>query len=309
MKHKLLYTKNIGFNMRDWKKESIVKVFGGNDCILAVTSDGRTLQKTKEPDLAVRTEYWTRIKDISLSSWMRCHAIGLVSDGTCLVAKRALRYLCELYKEQHDSIPFDIVNSEVKSWKDIVQTAVSDSYFALDKYGRVHVASASRNNQNEYASVSEWRNVKRIVTGPQNSVFGITRDGRILCAGENLIHGPHGSGYPSELAKLSGVYDLCAMGSECEDILIAMKDGTLLNYRGEILPVTALPESDAKGDKVLRNNISYEPIILDKNRRLVRLCGDSVSEVFENCPPIASFAVSDMSDDGMVVLAVTYECA
>lgn len=103
---KLLYTKNIGFDMKDWENLPIKKVFAGTDCIMAVTKDGRTFQKIANPNLASRTQYWTRIEQISVSDYCCGHAIGLVQDGTCMVAKRPLRYLTD--KDNFcDAIPFD----------------------------------------------------------------------------------------------------------------------------------------------------------------------------------------------------------
>ncbi len=286
MKRKLLYTPDIGYDMSDWEKEPIEKVFAGTNCIVAVTSDGRTLQKTNRPQYALRTVYWTRIKEISLSLWASCHAIGLVSDGTCMVAKRALHGLCE----QRNQISFYDVNDEVKSWRDILQVAVSDAYFALDRSGCVHMAAPDFYTKADYAEVNEWRNIRRIATGTQNSVFGVTRDGRVLIAGSNLTGKRL---LRSDLAKLHDVYDVCATGAECEEVIVALKDGTVMNADGTVLPVKAYtaPEEDGRG--VFQSHFWYETIVLDSDQRLTRLSHNDVSEVFKNCPPIASFAVGD----------------
>ncbi len=296
-KGKLLYTANIGCDMRDWERETITKVFAGTDCILALTDDGRVLQKTSEPDLKLRTQYWTRIKDISLSGFAACHAVGLVSDGTCLIAKRALRSLCD----REDSLPFDRINNEVKSWKQIVQTAVSDSYFALDSAGFVHVAPCSRYEQNDYEAVKSWRDVRRIVTGPQNSVIGITKSGGVLCTGGNLKRGD----VQTAVSELRHVADVCTTGSECEEMIYALTDGTVMNLRGDPYPVKASAKAIARGQGVFRSHFHYEVILLDENDRLLRISRGEVSAVFDDCPPIASFAVGDNHYGPPFVIAVS----
>lgn len=138
---KLLYTDNIGFLMDDWKRESIKKVYAGTDCIMAITEDGRVLQKTESKEIAARTEYWTRNKQIAISHCCPGIAIGLVSDGTCMISKRPLRL-----KEKMLCQSLERINEQIKSWNNIVQVAVSDTFFALDSDGRVHYNYYSRRN-------------------------------------------------------------------------------------------------------------------------------------------------------------------
>lgn len=218
---KLLYSKNIDFSLRDWKCESLRKVFAGTDCIMALTTDGRVLQKVKDPAVAARTEYWTRIEDIAISNVCPGVAIGLVSDGTCMIAKRPLRKLTEgsLWK-------FEQVNDAVRAWKNIVAVAVSDAFFALDAEGYVHCAPFCGAL---YPEIHGWKNIVRIVAGLQGVVFGISADGRVYAAGETR-HLPSVSG-------LRDVVDLGVSGAESTKIYAVHRDGTIEHMNHGLLDV------------------------------------------------------------------------
>ncbi len=305
MKHKLLYTPGIGYDMSDWDNEPIEKVFAGTDCILAITTDGRVLQKTKKPEVALRTQYWARIKDISLSGWAPCHAIGLVSNGTCMVAKRELRALCDL-KNHVDTLWFDEVNNEIKSWSNIIQVAVSDSYFALDSDGKVHVASHSRFNRDEYAIVPYWDDICRISTGLQNSILGVTKSGEVLGAGANILNGSHGNAREC-LSKFHDVADVCVTGSECGKIILALKDGTITDLDGHIYPVTASVESLPEGKSIFKSHFYNNVLLVDSNNHLVSISGWEVSQLFDGNPTVSSFAIGDVNYLNPFVLAVACE--
>ena len=256
---KLIYSQNIGFPMQDWAYESVRKVYAGTNCIMAITDDGRVLQKVRDPDCAARTQYWTRIRQIAISKWCAGAAIGLVSDGTCMISKRPIRSACEYARQD-----FDEINAAVKSWHDIVQVAASDALFALDASGCVHYAYYSHRTQYEddYREVTRWENVCRIVTGTQNAVFGVTRDGRVLCAGANCKR----SHLKSDLEQITDAVAVYPTGSECETIVIGKKDGTLIDDRGVVLPessgegagpapVLSIPEGPL--DQVLEGSFFY----------------------------------------------------
>lgn len=231
---RLLYTNNIPFSLKDWEKESIRSVYAGTDCIMAVTDDGRVLQKCRSDEYAAHCQYWTRIRQIAISKCYPGSAVGLVSDGTCMISKRPVRNTLKSgYRFRHT---FEEINNEVKSWKDIVQVDVSDAFFALDSSGRVHHMHYSQRmgDMDEYASVSSWKDVRRIVTGLQSAVFGITNDGRILCAGRNCTQSPHGN-MQDVLSKFTDVLDLCPTGSECEEVIVLKKDGTITDCSGTVL--------------------------------------------------------------------------
>lgn len=223
---KVIYTDNIGFDMSDWKNENIRKVYAGANCIMALTADGRVLQKVTDREFAARTEYWKNITDIAISGCCKGLAIGLVSDGTCMVSKRPLDCFCE---KSYDKTR---INDVVKSWSNIVEVAASDALFALDKYGKVHYVCIRR-GYDDYAKTRNWENVVHIATGSQNSVFGVTADGRVLAAGGNCVGGALGFLKISHLANLKDAVDVCAAGSECESIYIAHKDGTVDDLRNK----------------------------------------------------------------------------
>ena len=224
--------KDCPFDLSDWPTRKILRLFAGKDCVMALTNDGQVLQKTTDPALAIRPEYWTRITDIAISQYWPALAVGLVSDGTCMVGKRALRNSCEIRE-----ISFEAVNARVKALKNIVEIRVSDAIFALDETGRVHHIPLDR--EDWYQEVDSWENIRHIAVGNQCAVFGIDGEGRVHCAGANLTEGPHGDMRP-RLAALEGVRDICAMGSECEMILLAKDDGSL-----EVLDRAACKLQDA----------------------------------------------------------------
>lgn len=304
---RLLFTTNIEYDMRDWVKEPIEKVFAGTNCIMAITTDGRTLQKTTTPKFAVMAQYWTRIRHIALSGWASCAAIGLVSDGTCLISKRALRYLCDCFAPGHSSASvFEHVNNTIKSWSQIQQVAISDAYFALEESGKVRMIAANQGTQNAYAETAYWSNIRRIVTGStSDAVFGLTEDGRVMCAGENVTNGPHGD-IRKTVSQMHNVIDVGTMGSECEAILFAFKDGTVMDLSGTRIPVTAWTGPAGGGQGVLESHFLYETIILNSERHLVRYSHSdrNLTEVFPNHPEISSFAVGDCQYGPPFVLAV-----
>ena len=311
---KLLYTDNIGFSMNDWETESIRKVFAGTGCIMAITDDGRVMQKIVDKDIAARTQYWTRIQQIALSKWAAGVAIGLVSDGTCMISKRPIR--AGVYSGRN----FEWVNDTVKSWHDIVQVAASDSFFALDSTGNVHYAyfSYRREYEDNYRSVTSWRNVCKIVTGSQDSVFGVTTDGRVLCAGAGCMRGPYGN-LQRKLDLITDAVDVYPTGAECQVIVIAKSDGSLVDHDGRVLtyskeneeaplPIVKMPEGPL--DQVLDGTFWYTVVgrtpggaLFSTMRRYVTDWENSKS-IFPSHVRINSFAVGDIGYGTPFVIAV-----
>ena len=298
---RLLYTDNIGFDMRDWERLPIKEVFAGTNCIMAITEDGRTLQKIKNRSFAARTQYWTRITQISLSNCLSGHAIGLVCDGTCLISKRPLRYLTDR-RNFEGALSFEWVNDKVRSWTGIVQVAVSDAYFALDEDGRVHYAATHRYEESDYSVVTSWRDVKKIVTANQNGVLGITKDGKVLCAGGNFTRDP--SGYTRKrLSKLSGVVDACVTGSEAEQVIVALDDGSIVEVfqSSEPYEITSAYLADRRPSKLLDSFFDYTVCCVDSNGQLQTTRGSAPFKpvVFsgDSAPQepvsVSSFAVKD----------------
>lgn len=291
--YKLLYTENIGFNMSDWENMQIREVFAGTDCIMAITDDGQVLQKTICTSVAARTKYWTRIKEIALSKWASGLAIGLVSDGTCMISKCAVR-------KYDEEMNFDIINSEIKSWTDIVQVAASDAFFGLDKAGNVHYAPLYKFGVVDYFGVTEWKNVKKIVTGNQNSIFAVTAEGKVLSEGSNCRQGPHGD-ISHYLSSIEGVVDISPTGSECENVLMLLRDGRIIDLYGETVDTLTLPATVS--DKVLDSTAFYF-VLANEGKRLINLCNNSHEIMNLDNGRIVSFAAGDINYKDEFAIAV-----
>jgi hypothetical protein len=220
----LLHNKSCPFDFLDWRKEKIKKLHAGKSCVMAITDNESVLQKVLDENLAARTEYWNNIKSISISQTFPGLAIGLVNDGTCMVSKRALRHCCRITERN-----FDEINEQIKSLKGIIELIVSDAIFALDHFGIVHHIPLWK--KDEYKDISTWCNINHIAVGNQSSVFGITQDGTIVCAGGNTSNGPRGN-LKKSLATIEHVVDICVLGSECEEIMIALSDGRIVDSTG-----------------------------------------------------------------------------
>ena len=300
---KLLFTDNVGFRMSDWSTQRLQKVFAGYNCVMAITEDGRVLQKTVSPEYAARTEYWTRIREIAISRFFEGLAIGLVSDGTCLVAKRPLRVLTDR-RSFDGALPFDVVNDEIRSWRGIVQVAASDAFFALDGEGRVHYAPLNRFSVSDYRQVLGWRDVRRIVTGNQNSVFGITRDGRLLAAGAGLTQGPHGDGLSRVLEGIRNAADVFPTGSECEDVILAERDGTVRSLFSPEDPASCLRSDGTEDQKLLDGTFWHTVYALSPERTLYRFQDPDRASLFAKKLRIRSFAVGENAAREPFVIAL-----
>lgn len=292
-KRKLLYTDNIGFDMKDWEKESISKVFAGNGCIMALTDKGKVLQKTDNPNTAANVDYWRNIKQISLSKLIPGLAIGLNADGTCEISEKAL------YNSGYSGYRTNSIYDTVMQLKNIVQVEVSDTLFALDYHGNV---LCSEGAFSKYYGVNHWNGVRRIVTGLQDSVFGITLDGRILYAGANVQRGPHGD-IGKYTSSLSGVRDIYPTGSECEDLFIVFNDGTVKNLYDKTLYTDAL---QAPSGKIIDGHFNYSSFVLNSERQLVDVSrrNADANPIFNGRKKIVSFAVGDHGYSKPFVLAV-----
>lgn len=283
----LLYTSNTPFSMDDWCGKQIKNVFAGTNCIMAVTERGETLQKNSVPDCMSRTRYWTRIKQIGISNWATGAAIGLVEDGTCIIAKRPIRRICE-----DRCLNFEHINNTIKSWTGIVQVAASDAFFALRNDGTVQYVSFCERNQEEYEEVNNWRSVVKIVTGTQNSVFGITKYGTILVAGYNGMH------LQSHLQKLKNVLDVFPTGSECEVMYVLMMDGSVIS-----VPYGLENYVNYKLQK-LDGHIRYKAIALTESQSLVDISDKDIKLIFPEQYKITSFAVGDNNYAHPFVVAI-----
>ncbi len=295
---KLVHTGNIGFDLCDWETESIHSVYAGADCIMAITDDGRVLQKVTDTAVSARTEYWTRVSQIAVSKYVSGLAIGLICDGTCMISKRPLRRICG---PDSNLYAFDAIHNVIKTWQNIVQVEVSDSFFALDSDGYVHISPLDRYTEQDYREVASWKNVQRIITGSQNSIFGITADGRVLCAGANLKNGPHGN-ISARTTSLTDVVDIVTTGSECEEIYFAFRDGSVRDLNGKTIPVKT-PRS-ASCRKVFDGFFNFYIVILSENSELIQPGISKAAPLLSGNGEVASFAVGSVGFDPFVLAVV-----
>lgn len=220
---KLIYTKNIPFSMRDWEQEDIVQVWAGSGCAMARTAEGKLLQKVIRQECAARTDYWSSVRDVAISQLLQGTALGLKQDGTCMISKRPVRCLCQEHPRD-----FDQINDGIKAWRNVIQVAVSDAFFALDRDGKVHHVGFQPWNAG-YDRIESWSPVVRIVPGSQDALLGITGEGKLLYAGANPAH------LRADLEKAENVADGCFFGSESQTVLLVYKDGSAGYLNGERL--------------------------------------------------------------------------
>ncbi len=289
--NRLLYTNNIPFDMRDWNTKQIKDVYAGKNCIMAITEDGETLQKISNPEYKSRTQYWTRIRQIGISRWAEGAAIGLVEDGTCLIAKRPIRLMCEERR-----LNFERINDTVKSWTDVIQVAASDAFFALRSDGTVRYVSFCERYQAEYEEIKDWREVIRIATGVQNSIFGITKNGKILAAGGNAMN------VKSYLSKYDNVIDVYPTGSECEDIYVLTMDGSVVRARNDLNNL----HISSKLQK-LDGYFNYKVCALTESGCVVDVSDENITSVFSERYKIRAFAVGDNNYTAPFVVAIAEE--
>ncbi len=286
--YKLLYTSNVPFDMSDWNDKQIKRVFAGLNCIMAVTEDGKTLQKMQNRDDMARTQYWTRIQQIGISKWAEGAAIGLVADGTCMIAEKPVRSACEVFH-----LNFKHINDTVKSWTDVVQVAASDAFFALCSDGTVRYVSFCDRYQAEYEEIQGWRDVIKIVPGNQNSIFGITKDGKILSAGYNAMNTKR------YLPQYQNVVDVFPAGSECEDLYILTADGSAFHTRNDLNIL-----NDGNPFQKLDGHFGYRVFAMTQSQRVFALSDGNMASVFPEQYKIISFAVGDIRYTEPFVIAV-----
>jgi len=285
---RLLYTSNIPFDMNDWNEKQIKDIFAGKNCIMAITESGETLQKISNQEFMSRTQYWTRIKQIGISKWAEGAAIGLVEDGTCLIAKRPIRLMCEDRR-----LNFEHINDTVKSWKNVVQVAASDAFFALRADGTIRYVSFCERYQAEYEEIKEWREVIRIVTGVQNSIFGITKNGEILAAGTNAMN------IKNYLSKYDNVVDVYPIGSECTDMYVLTMDGSVARVREDLNNLNISNKLQR-----LDGHFDYKAFALTESQSVIDISDHNAKSVFPEKNKIVSFAVGDSNYTKPFVVAL-----
>ena len=276
------------FNFSDWVKEPITDIYAGCGCVMALLWDGRTLYKSIDGSSGPDPCEWSRIKQIAISRIVFNAAIGLREDGSCALSFD----------------PFDPFETDparvIRDWKNIKQVAASDAFFGLDSDGRVHYAwlsSTLHDRYDDYAATAEWKNVRKIIAHSTQSVFGITEDGHVLCAGRKTTNGPHGD-LRERIASISGVRDVCTYGAECDGIFILLENGTVIAFpRGDILRdqngISIKPLMAPNDRKVIDGHVSYYLYILTNEQRLCCIGRENTSSVFPEEYPVRSFAMGD----------------
>ncbi len=215
--------KSLPFDFKAWDAKCITHLYAGMNAVMAVTADGRVLHTGRDCSFSY-ANYWRDVHHLAISNWMPGAVMAVTKDGRCLVSAHAFENMPEAAN----------VYSKVSHWHSINQAVASDGFFAVDFFGKVHIAPFSKNHS--YKEAENWDNIARLAVGNQDSLFGITREGKVLCAGANLTNGPHGN-LRKKLSEISGVVDICAIGSECQRILIAFKNGTVTDLDGNKLDI------------------------------------------------------------------------
>lgn len=229
----LVATHGLRLPLRDIEEPDIQKVVAGGNMIVALTAEHRIRHVASNPALRLREQYWTRVVDIAISRAYEGMCVGLIEDGTCMLAKRALRSITagNYDTPQIQNREFERINDTVKSWTDVIQLAVSDAIFALHKDGTVSCCEFSRPfTEPIYNRVRMWRDVRKLIVGSQCSVIGITNDRTILVDGFNLTRNQDRI---ANGCKHIDIVDVILGGSECERILFLDKNGRICNPEGE----------------------------------------------------------------------------
>ncbi len=218
-------TKPCPFNFTPWLLKNIDRLYAGHGCVMAITAKGEVLQQVSDGSLAADTDQWKHIKSISISRIFSALAVGLTEEGTCVVSQNALKHACAC-----TGVSVGETKEAIQSLKNIVEVLVSDAVFALDSFGKVHHVPLSKTDA--YKEVDAWQDIRHLAAGNQDSVLGITKSGNVLCAGANLSHAKE------KLESLQGVLDICAMGSECEQITVALADERTVDWDGKDLQIS-----------------------------------------------------------------------
>lgn len=321
---KLVYTPNTPFNMSDWESRTdIVSIAAGRNCAMAILQDRTVLKKTypdsedlKSYDITELSgrdhllfqndsspEYlaqlslspengWNRIKQLAISHFVSRVVVGLREDGSCIV---------HVDREKGcDCGRAVIAYTRVDRIRDISEIAVSDAMFALQRNGDVFHFSFYA--PDDYYRVNDWHNVKHIVTGAQNSVFGITHDGRVLCAGANCNDDVH-----KRLSQETDIMDICTTGSEGEWLVLLHRDGTVSSPNASTSLRTRLSEVNKYRFVKLYGHFYHTAYGLTEDRSLIPLFsplsgGDN--EVVSGWSSVRSFAIGQKRFSSPFAIAV-----
>ena len=296
----LFATHGVKLPLRGLEGPGIQKLAAGSNMLVAITAEHRIRHVASDPDLGLREQYWTRVVDIAISRTYEGMCVGLIEDGTCMLGKRALRRVTAANYDspQRQDREFKRINDTVKSWRNVIQLAVSDAIFALHRDGTVSCCEFSRPfTEPEYKDVQSWRGVRKLVVGNQCSVAGITDDGTILVDGFNLIRNQDriASG-----CRHIDIADIILGGSECERILFLDKEGRIRDTDGkDAYPGTYI---DALGNwdyTLLARDVEHRLHVLDPG--CFHIADDGECEAWGR---VASYAILNQEFSQGAVVAV-----
>ena len=229
---KILSSINSPYDYSRWHPENILKVFAGKNAIMAITHYGGVESCATGSCCGIYFDCCESIVDISISKWMPGLAIGLTTTGSAILHRVDTLRTGKWHRTGFNSFRF--FNDREK----LVQVAASDAFFSLSRVGTVDYIAFDSYTEEDYRGVLDWHNIARIVTGNQNSVFGITHDGRVFAEGANCRRGPHGD-INEYLKDFTDVVDLAPTGSECEMVFLLHRDGSVSDYNGRKIPIDA----------------------------------------------------------------------
>ena len=284
---KILSSGNTPYNYSHWDPDNITKVFAGNGAVMAITRQGYVEQCVADSRNAIYNRDWESIvdiSDISISKYWPGLTIGLTSTGACVVAKQPFRYIADYYHTNFNSF-FSYVNDQKNDWHDLVQVVASDAFFSLDRRGNTDYIAFDAFHREEYRGVLKWRNIARIKAGLQDSIFGITYDGKVLADGANCVKGLN-----KYLKDFDDVVDLTTTGSECETVILLHRDGSLSDLKEHQIAMDAKFQS-------LDSYFDYTVIGLTTDNKLLNIVGNRTGTlVFSE--RVSSFA---MDSNGYII--------
>ena len=303
---RLQCSENIRDEMQDWAALDFRSVSAGRNTILGVTSDGRILRKTlnedKRSDLLWQSPYKSILYlQIAVSKLTGYYAWILINQNGRLHLEKP-----KDFQEVRDSSMFPSAGSTFEEGCPLI--ALSDALFVLGMSS--HVSLFNNNpicTDGSYRDISQWNDAVRLVTGLQNSVFGITRRGNVLCTGRNCIKGPHGD-IRDIMLSLTNVTDVCTTGSECETILVTKDDGTVLNpLTGDVLYCNAyVPEGLTHG-QIVDSHFNQHVYVLTKDKKLTSLFGDGIDPQVNQWQNVSSFSIGSRGYLDPFILAISEE--
>ena len=315
---KLRCSNNIEDEMQDWVALDFYSVSAGLNTVIGVTSDGRILLKKMNEDKRPLCDMKPMFLTVpSQSDLLWQGSPGSIRYLQVAVSKLSGHYAWvqidqggQLHLKTSDIFRKVLPNSMSTSGSsefvdECPGIALSDALFVLEKNGHVSLFDNDPiRTDGNYRDISRWSDVVRLVTGLQNSVFGITSKGNVLCTGWNCIKGPHGD-IRDMMRSLTNVTDICTTGSECETILVTKDDGTVLNPgTGEVLYNNAYIPRGVNRGQILDSHFNHHAYVLTDEKKLISLFGDGIDPQVNQWQNVSSFAIGNRGYLDPFILAI-----